>query len=301
MATDPGPGTSGKAITSLVLGILSFCVPLILTIPGLILGVLGLADANKGKATGKGLAIAGIFTNVVGIFAGIVYAVILFALVLPALVLPSVAKVRSAANRAKSANNLKQIALAWHNYASTYQGKVPEPISSAGGQPILSWRVAILPYVEQDLLYRRFDLQQPWDSPQNNMLLSSRPMTYADPFLEPQPTTTGTTTTYRTFVGPGTLFSEPGNRARFSLVAIPDGTSNTILAVTALDPVPWSKPEELQYVPGRTVPLLGPAGSDVFIVAMMDGSVKMVKKTISEETLRQAIDPADGQVLGPDW
>ena len=60
-------------------------------------------------------------------------------------------------------NNLKQIALAMHNYEATY-GHFPHDITDKDGKPILSWRVAILPFIEQDNLYKQFKLDEPWDS-----------------------------------------------------------------------------------------------------------------------------------------
>src|SRR5437867_6281485 len=61
-------GTSGKAVASLILGILSFCLPVILGIPAIILAILGLRDINRsqGRLKGQGLAIAGIITAVLG-------------------------------------------------------------------------------------------------------------------------------------------------------------------------------------------------------------------------------------------
>jgi hypothetical protein len=118
-----------------------------------------------------------------------------------------------------------------------------------------------------------------------------------DPLISVAPEATN----YRTFVGPNTLFSEPGEKSRYTIANIPDGTSNTILCVGATDGVPWSKQDELTFVPGQTISKLGPPGKNYFIVAMCDGSVRIVSKTISEETLRLAIQPNDGMPLPFDW
>jgi hypothetical protein len=85
------------------------------------------------------------------------------------LLLPAVQKVREAAERSKSSSNLKQIILALHNYNDAYGGKLPAHAiySKDGKTPLLSWRVAILPYIEQDNLYRQFHLDEPWDSEHN--------------------------------------------------------------------------------------------------------------------------------------
>src|SRR4051794_14898536 len=74
----------------------------------------------------------------------------------------------------KSQNNLKQIALAFHNYESA-NGFSPADISDKDGKPILSWRVAILPYIEEDALPRQFKLDEPWDSENNKKLIEKMP------------------------------------------------------------------------------------------------------------------------------
>jgi prepilin-type N-terminal cleavage/methylation domain-containing protein/prepilin-type processing-associated H-X9-DG protein len=77
--------------------------------------------------------------------------------ILIGLLLPAVQKIREAAARMKCQNNLKQIGLACHNYHDSY-GKLPNAYSAITG---LSWHVYLLPYIEQDNLYKRFDLTTP--------------------------------------------------------------------------------------------------------------------------------------------
>ena len=90
----------------------------------------------------------------------------------------AVTSVQSAAERANSSNNLKQIGLGMHNYHDQ-NNKLPPPyLKTKDGKPGLSWRV-ILPYIEQDFLYRQFKLDEPWDSPKNLALLNQMPQTYA--------------------------------------------------------------------------------------------------------------------------
>jgi len=75
----------------------------------------------------------------------------------------------------KAKTNLKQIALAMHNYHDTYGTFPPHAIYSKDGKPLLSWRVMILPYIEQNNLYQQFHLDEPWDSEHNQKLMQQMP------------------------------------------------------------------------------------------------------------------------------
>ena len=72
--------------------------------------------------------------------------------ILIGLLLPAVQKVREAAARMKCQNNLKQLGLAMHNYHDT-NGAFPY-LRSGGGQNRHTWALLLLPYIEQDNVYR---------------------------------------------------------------------------------------------------------------------------------------------------
>ncbi len=68
-----------------------------------------------------------------------------------------------------------------HNYHAT-NGSLPKPaITGKDGKPLLSWRVAILPFIEQQPLYNKFKLDEPWDSPNNKALIKEMPPVYICP------------------------------------------------------------------------------------------------------------------------
>ena len=90
--------------------------------------------------------------------------------ILLALLLPAVSAAREAARRAQCSNNLKQIGLALLNYESTFGALPPAVFADDHGKPMKSWRVAILPFLDQEPLYQQYDSKQPWDSPQNRAL-----------------------------------------------------------------------------------------------------------------------------------
>lgn len=213
-------------------------------------------------------------------------------------IVEAVQKMRGSAGRAQSANNLKQLALAIHNYADTMRGRLPaHAIYSKDGKPLLSWRVLILPYIEQQALYNEFHLNEPWDSAHNKRLLEKMPRTYASP--QDEKTLKEHTTYYQGFIGKGAFF-EGKQGLRFP-ADFPDGTSNTIMFVEASKAVPWTKPEDLSFDPANPLPKLGLPGATYFMAAMCDGSVRTISHKITKETLRNAITRNGGEILGPDF
>src|SRR4029077_10950256 len=142
--------------------------------------------------------------------------------------------------RAQCMNNLKQIGLAMHNFHDSNNAFPPAAITDKQGRPLLSWRVAILPYVEQSSLYNSFHLDEPWDSPHNITLVNQMPRVYLCPSEgNPKPGKT----TYQVVVGPQTLFPAEGRRIRITDVM--DGTSNTFMVGEASQAVTWPAPDDL--------------------------------------------------------
>ncbi|MDB5306237.1 MAG: hypothetical protein JWO38_439 [Gemmataceae bacterium] len=203
-------------------------------------------------------------------------------------------KTKEAAVQAQSINNLKQIALAMHNYHDTNGGLPPAAVVDKTGKPLLSWRVLILPYIEQEPLYKQFKLDEPWDSEHNKKLIPQMPKIYAipdDPGAKPGETR------YRVFVGNGAVF-DTVQGVKFDQVT--DGTSSTIMAVTAATAVPWTKPDELTFDPDKDMgKLLGPVGN-AYQAAYCDGSVRMFAKLPAAKTLNALITRAGGEVIDPD-
>jgi hypothetical protein len=209
----------------------------------------------------------------------------------------AVVKVRAAAARAQSTNNLKQIGIALHNYADTMNGTLPPAaVVDKAGRPLLSWRVLILPYIEQDVLYRKFKLDEPWDGPTNKLLLDKMPRVFADPQA---PETKANETHYQALVGKGAAF-DLIRGARFP-ADFQDGTSNTIWVATAATAVPWTKPDDLAFDPQADMTRKLRFHAGVCPVGMADGSVRALSRSISPKTLSAAITRAGGEVLGDDF
>ena len=205
--------------------------------------------------------------------------------------LPAVKAARAAARRAQSMNNLKQLTLAFHNYHDTHKRFPPATIMGPDGKTPHSWRVAVLPFVDQANLYDQYRLTEPWDSPHNKKLLERIPAVFRNPKADPD----STNSSYFALTGNGTAFSmKEGTRMR----DMRDGTSNTILLVEAKREIPWTKPEDIPYDPSKKIPELGGFQEGIFLTAFCDGSVHAIAQTINEETLRRLITMADGQRVG---
>src|SRR5262249_25771193 len=125
--------------------------------------------------------------------------------VVVALTLPAVQAAREAARRNASMNNLKQIAIALLNHHDTYK-RFPAPsIKDKEGNPLLSWRVKILPFIDENELYKEFHLDEPWDSDHNKKLIARMPKVYASPNAPNQ----NGTTVYLGVAGAGNFFGTP--------------------------------------------------------------------------------------------
>jgi|GEM_PF-4108359 len=179
--------------------------------------------------------------------------------------------IREAAAQTESSSNLRQIGEAIVSYQSANNHLPPAATYGPDGKPLLSWRVALLPYIEQDALYHMFHLDEPWDSEHNiRVLEGGMPKLYRSPYSDFQPGLQKTH--YRVVVGRNTPFGDDSPatglpfRALFTEVEPnrinpaggvfgPDrklldrgqGIPATILVVEAKDAVPWTKPEELEF------------------------------------------------------
>ncbi len=195
-------------------------------------------------------------------------------------------------------NNLKQIGLAMHSYHDVH-GAFPSNSYDKDGKPLLSWRVQILPYLEQQALYQQFKLNEPWDSPTNKPLAKVVIRTYGVPG---RPTEPGLTY-FQCFTQPKNSkdnarpFLKEGQTKGLQYQNIPDGTSNTIMVAEAADPVIWSKPDDMMYEAGKPIPKLGgPNGR--FTLLWCDGSVRTFRRgQIDDTNLRNVITGNDGIVV----
>ena len=134
--------------------------------------------------------------------------------------------------RAMTIHNLKFIGWAMHNFTKRNGGRLPPAATHKNGKPVLSWRVAILPWLEEFALYQRFHLDEPWDSSHNKALLKEMPRVYA-PVTHKE--TTPYVTYYQGIVGPGSLFDgQEGTK----IEEVIDAQNPTLMVAEAARPDP---------------------------------------------------------------
>jgi hypothetical protein len=204
---------------------------------------------------------------------------------------------KEAAARVQSQHNLREIALAMVNYHTANRRFPAAFISGRDGEPLLSWRVTLLPYMDQKSLYEQFHLDEPWDGEHNKALIEKMPQVYAAPgskvakefktnYLVPHSHGTDRRTM--------TIFHDDiGLRA----IDISDSTPRTILALEASDDraVIWTKPDD--YEVDFDKPSAGLVGLRMggFIAVFADCSVSFLKDSLKSETLKALFTAKGGE------
>jgi prepilin-type processing-associated H-X9-DG protein len=203
---------------------------------------------------------------------------------------------RPVAARSHCKNNLKQIGLALWNYHDEQGTFPPASVAGADGTPLYSWRVLLLPYLDQEPLYREFHLDEPWNSEHNKQLLTKIPEVYRCPAHRDRSMPCADCTHYAAVVGEGCVFD--GTRVtRIDDVA--DGAERTLIAAEITDKrIPWSAPLDVEL--NATLGLDGfssehPGG---FHALYADGSVHMVRDDVRPDALRAAAIYNDGKPVG---
>jgi hypothetical protein len=205
------------------------------------------------------------------------------------------ARIGGEAGKMKTSNNMKQLALALHNHHDALSIFPPQAVVSPEGKRLLSWRVLLLPFLEQNELYQRFKLDEPWDSAHNAALIKEMPEIFARPGAD---TTLGKTP----YVAPlmkESFFGRPGAPAGFQDIL--DGTSNTIWFVEAPPEfeVTWTKPEDWEVKGVESVELFLKAKPQL-LISLMDGSVQMLPATVTSEMILKMFTIAGGEVVRVD-
>ena len=190
-----------------------------------------------------------------------------------------------------SRNNLQQIAQAFmlfeadHGYLPSTKTKIP------GAKFPISWRVAILPYLGYEELYKSYSLEHEWDSRINAGFLDSMPEIYRH---RSQDRNLGTTN-YVTVSGQGSVTGD--GEKQFKLDELRDDPITTILVSEVIAQIPWTSPEDVVLDPAKSLPKLGGSYPDAWQVAMADGSVQRIPSDTSDATLRAMMTRDGGEVV----
>ncbi len=212
--------------------------------------------------------------------------------VLVGMLLPAIQASREAARRMSAANNLKQLMLAMHNYESAYGHLPAAAITDSAGKPLLSWRVALLPFLDQQALYEQFHLDEPWDSEHNLPLVQQMPEFFVDPSAPLEPGMT----VFHAIVGEH-MGLKPTAKVKFP--EFTDGLSNSIVIteVGRSSAVPWSKPEDVTIDLDDPVAYMGDSHQGGFHVGIGDGSVRFIANNIDPQVLRALLTRDGGETI----
>jgi beta-lactamase regulating signal transducer with metallopeptidase domain len=199
---------------------------------------------------------------------------------------------RKAYLRQSSFDQLKRIGLGFHNFHDQHKRFPAAAEMGPDGKTTHSWRVALLPYLNAngEDLYKRYRLDEPWDSEHNKQLIAEGAHFYNVPTESPSEDCG-----YFVFTGPGTVF-DPAAPAS-TLRSITDGTAFTIGVAEAIRSVPWSKPEDLPFSPSEPLPKLGGNFEGGFTSMFMDGSAHFIPADVDESALRALVTKAGGEHL----
>lgn len=196
-------------------------------------------------------------------------------------IVPLIEKTQEAARQNQGMNNLKMIALAMHNHHDAFKTFPAAARMKKDGLPPHSWRVAILPFIEEDALYKQYKFDEPWDSEANKKVLAQMPEVYRAPNADPN----STNTSYVVPIIDKGIFSAEAMLKGPGLAKVTDGLSNTVLVIETETTIPWTKPEDLVIDPAKPLPALGFAKSPTLNAAFADGAAYRFIKSPTMEVL----------------
>ena len=214
---------------------------------------------------------------------------------------------QSRSRQAKCTRNLQQIGLALHNYHDSQRMLPPAYTVDKDGKPLHSWRVLILPFLEQVELYEKIRKDEPWDSDYNKQFHNQCPAFLQCPEMalkNPAIKNNGLTT-YSVIVGKNAW---PEGAKKYEFKMITDGMSNTLAVVERKTPVCWMDPtqEITQENAGKGINKVdtgigAPHSAGQLFgtnVCLFDVSVTLIKENLKLPTVRALITRNGGESVG---
>lgn len=285
--------TSGKAIWAAACGVLSLVFNLCAAVPAVVLCWFAIRDIRRSKGRVRGFDFVTLAFLSVIVGSSLNYVVI-------------ARPYMQFSQTLRSLNHLKRLGLAMHNYHDTHKHFPTYASFDSNGQPLLSWRVHLLPFLNEGELHGQFHLDEPWDSPHNRTLIDKMPEVFRSRvslergrtcFVAPLSAATS-----RDSPVPQTLFPQTGSPITFA--RIPDGTANTIMFVesAANQSVIWTSPTDLSFdfqgprhgLANRLTPLAMFHSVSGFLAVFADGRVVLVSDEFDDEALRRFFLKDDG-------
>ena len=230
---------------------------------------------------------------------------LVYGLSLAWLFMPTLGHPREASSRTQCKNQLKQFGLALQNYHDTYS-VLPAPTP---GKPPVSWRVAILPYMDQSQLHATYNRHVAWDQIPNDAIARMEIGPYRCPSNElPQDAQGRWFTAYSMPTGPKTVGANPKGTA---IRDIADGTSNTLLVVEACGAqIVWTEPRDVDVsvqptginlkgnAPGHSAGWLSSYHAGGTQALLADGSVRFVSAKSDPAVLKKLATVDGGELVG---
>ncbi len=252
---------SGRSLASFLLGASSLFLTFPAGVPAIGLGIGSIVDIrhSRGRLRGRWLAMSGVALGFIG------------STVMSYFWITKAARwIHESTAESRCSSNCAEILKGFWSYQTTH-GRFPRAaIFDKNGRPLLSWRVAILPYLgpKGQALYNKFHLREPWDSPHNRALLDQMPEVYRCPGL----VNAGKgMTNYQLFVGPGTIFN---GRDRMKWEDLNTGKLTYNFLIEADRPVPWTAPLDVPYNAKDPFTMQGDHHSGWFHTSALSGRVQ---------------------------
>ena len=209
--------------------------------------------------------------------------------------LPAVQSPESRSRRPMCFYKLREIGLAFHSYESGHGHFPPAYIADEDGKPMHSWRVLLLPYLEHKELFDRYDMDEPWNGPNNSKLHDEIIELYHCPRSGSDPQYTD----YVLITGEGTCFV--GDQT-MGFDDITDGASSTILATEINGSrIHWMQPQDISREEflalestGGKVATNHPGGRNILL---FDNSTHCIPSDANPAELKKLTTSAGGEIV----